>query len=525
MPGGGSREGNPEETPKSFRIALGTGISCVCGLSSVPIIYAFGPFRLDAQANVLYRETTPVALGLRAVTLLRVLVEQQSVLVAKETLIDAAWPGLAIEDSNLTVQIAALRRALGAEPGAERWIETLPRRGYRFCGPAVTRRHGDGAECQPAAPAASPPSPGAPSPPALGGGVPVADLDVAPMAGRRLDGEDEACHPLPLHAESGVNGRASRVRFADAIVPRGALWVFRRTGWLAFAFAPGPDGRRYLPVAMLLLATMALLAAFWLSAPRNQQALVAASTDATEPRPPLPSSRFDVPVTILPFTISLGAPPPGLGEHIANDLATHLPRSTMLRVVPSQGLSDPAPDFKAIGARLGVRYVVTGTVSTQDEKLRVSVALIDARHGSQVLQLHATEDHGQWPSVHEEFIHRTTFAIHFQALRRAGNEPADPDREPTVDQLLGRGHAALLDSSDSPRFGEAEAAFSEVLRREPEAVPAMVGLANYYIQSVADLRIDREPHLTQAEELLRRALTMRTHYYPVHYQLALLHNL
>jgi tetratricopeptide (TPR) repeat protein len=290
-------------------------------------------------------------------------------------------------------------------------------------------------------------------------------------------------------------------------------------------FAPGLDGRRYLPAAMLMLATMALLAAFWLSAPLNEQALVAASTGATEPRPPLPSSRFDVPVTILPFTTSLGAPPPGLGEHIANDLAAHLPRSTMLRVVPSQGLSDPSPDFKAIGARLGVRYVVIGTVSTQDEKLRVSVALIDARHGSQVLQLHATEDRDRWPSVHEEFIHRTTFAIHFQALRRAGNEPADPDTEPTVDQLLGRGHAALLDSSNSPRFGEAEAAFSEVLRREPETVPAMVGLANYYIQSVADLRIDREPHLTQAEELLRRALTMRTHYYPVHYQLALLHNL
>ena len=103
-------------TPKKFRnlseLPWGPAFSCVCGLSSVPIIYAFGPFRLDAQANVLYRETTPVALGLRAVTLLRVLVEQQGVLVAKETLIDAAWPGLAIEDSNLTVQIAALRRAL-----------------------------------------------------------------------------------------------------------------------------------------------------------------------------------------------------------------------------------------------------------------------------------------------------------------------------------------------------------------------------------------------------------------------------
>jgi len=47
---------------------------------------------------------------------------------------EAAWPGLAVEESNLTVQIAALRRVLREEPGGERWIETLPRRGYRFVG-------------------------------------------------------------------------------------------------------------------------------------------------------------------------------------------------------------------------------------------------------------------------------------------------------------------------------------------------------------------------------------------------------
>jgi TolB-like protein len=52
---------------------------------------------------------------------------------------EAAWPGLSVEDSNLTVQIAALRRALGEVPGGESWIATLHRRGYRFAGPAVAR--------------------------------------------------------------------------------------------------------------------------------------------------------------------------------------------------------------------------------------------------------------------------------------------------------------------------------------------------------------------------------------------------
>jgi len=54
----------------------------------------------------------------------------------------AAWAGLTVEESNLSVQIAALRRVFGEEPGCENWIETLPRRGYRFVGPASTRDQG-----------------------------------------------------------------------------------------------------------------------------------------------------------------------------------------------------------------------------------------------------------------------------------------------------------------------------------------------------------------------------------------------
>jgi DNA-binding winged helix-turn-helix (wHTH) protein len=62
------------------------------------------------------------------------LVESAGTPVSKDVLIEAVWPGLAVEESNLTVQIAALRRVFAQEPGGERWIETLPRRGYRFVG-------------------------------------------------------------------------------------------------------------------------------------------------------------------------------------------------------------------------------------------------------------------------------------------------------------------------------------------------------------------------------------------------------
>jgi TolB-like protein/tetratricopeptide (TPR) repeat protein len=100
--------------------------------------YSIGPFRLDPESQALFRNAEPLALSQRAVTLLSLLVEQPGQLVTKDRLIAAAWNGLAVEDSNLTVQIASLRKVLGVEPGGERWIETMPRRGYRFVGPVAS---------------------------------------------------------------------------------------------------------------------------------------------------------------------------------------------------------------------------------------------------------------------------------------------------------------------------------------------------------------------------------------------------
>jgi len=111
----------------------------------MPANYAFGPFRLDVQGETLFRGTEPVALSQRAVALLRLLIDRAGAPVSKDALMEAAWPGLAVEESNLPVQIAALRRVLREEPGGDRWIETLPRRGYRFVGPAVTTGETGGA--------------------------------------------------------------------------------------------------------------------------------------------------------------------------------------------------------------------------------------------------------------------------------------------------------------------------------------------------------------------------------------------
>ena len=101
-------------------------------------IFGFGPFRLDADTRILFHGVEPIPLGQRAVALLVLLLEGGGAPVSKEALMRAAWPGLAVEDSNLTVQIAAVRRVLEDLANGAAWIETLPRRGYRYAGPAVS---------------------------------------------------------------------------------------------------------------------------------------------------------------------------------------------------------------------------------------------------------------------------------------------------------------------------------------------------------------------------------------------------
>lgn len=100
-------------------------------------VYKIGPFLLDPEARVLTHEGAAVALGARAVAVLTALVSRANEPVQKSAILDAAWPGLVVEEANLAVQISAIRRALARVPGGEGWIETLARRGYRFVGPVV----------------------------------------------------------------------------------------------------------------------------------------------------------------------------------------------------------------------------------------------------------------------------------------------------------------------------------------------------------------------------------------------------
>src|SRR4051794_38958558 len=96
---------------------------------------SFGPFRLLAARRLLLEGDKPVRLGSRAFDILAALVERAGEVVGKAELIARAWPGTFVEESNLKIQVSALRRALGDGQGGHRYIVTVPGRGYNFVAP------------------------------------------------------------------------------------------------------------------------------------------------------------------------------------------------------------------------------------------------------------------------------------------------------------------------------------------------------------------------------------------------------
>src|SRR5262249_41795869 len=105
--------------------------------------YDFGRYRLKTAERVLLREGELVPLTPKVFEILTVLVEQGGQLVEKDDLMKRVWPDTFVEEGNLTQNISLLRKALGESSGSQQFIETIPRRGYRFVA-AVSRLENGG---------------------------------------------------------------------------------------------------------------------------------------------------------------------------------------------------------------------------------------------------------------------------------------------------------------------------------------------------------------------------------------------
>ena len=116
-------------------------------------VYEFGDFRLEVRERRLLREGHPVPLPSKVFDTLRVLLEHPGRLLTKDELMRDIWPDTVVEENNLNHNISVLRRTLGDRITGQRFIETVPRVGYRFLGEVT--QSGLAPSAQPEPPTAS----------------------------------------------------------------------------------------------------------------------------------------------------------------------------------------------------------------------------------------------------------------------------------------------------------------------------------------------------------------------------------
>jgi Tol biopolymer transport system component/DNA-binding winged helix-turn-helix (wHTH) protein len=116
-------------------------------------VYEFGAYRLDSSKRVLSLRDRPVALAPKSFDLLLLLVEGRGRVLERDELIRELWPDTVVEEANLTFQVSTVRKALGEE--GSKWIDTLPKHGYRFAAPVREVRPEADAAADAAAPSRS----------------------------------------------------------------------------------------------------------------------------------------------------------------------------------------------------------------------------------------------------------------------------------------------------------------------------------------------------------------------------------
>jgi serine/threonine-protein kinase len=187
---------------------------------------SFGPFAFDPQNRLLWRDGAEIALPPRVLGVLETLIERPGEVVGRQELLDRVWRDAFVTDTSLAEAVSVLRQALGDDPQAPTYVQTVHRRGYRFVAPVGTERG------QTAVGAASDP------------GVPPSAVAVESAPRSSLVPWTLAIFALALAASaifSGVRKNsiepAPVVRFE--VRPAAGSWFDRR----APAFAVAPDGR------------------------------------------------------------------------------------------------------------------------------------------------------------------------------------------------------------------------------------------------------------------------------------------
>jgi DNA-binding winged helix-turn-helix (wHTH) protein/TolB-like protein/Tfp pilus assembly protein PilF len=461
-------------------------------------IYEFGPFRLDADNYALLREGRPVTLTRKAVEMLIVLVENRGEVLEKEALLKRLWPDTTVEDSNLTQNIYMIRQALGEGAQQQTYIETVPKRGYRFAAP-VTEVSPNGYSAPMTSDEAAPTAAdhAQADSRATADLHATADATAAPpsnAAGPHADGAAATSHQLTAtsHPPTATDtGEAAVVPNVHESVPPAAV-----TSPLAQAAPAGlPRLRRFrinLVVIVAVLVALALAAAAYVF--RSRQA----ARQSAGPRV----------IAVLPLKhIGPDGEVAHLGLGMADAMITKLSNLQQIQVRPTSAVFKyTAADYDPVeaGKELEVDAVVEGSVQRAGDSVRVTVRLLSIPDGQplwgETYTKKATDVFAVQDVISEEVAQALKVKLSSEERSQLWKHHT---QNPEAYQAYARGfYFWNLRTEDG--FRQSIRHYEEAVRLDPSYALAYAGLADSY-GLVAYYRYER---IAPREEALRRAREM-----------------
>lgn len=412
-------------------------------------IYEFGPFRLDIERHRLTRDHELVPLTPKALEFLHALVQNAGRLVEKDELMQKVWPDTFVEESNLSVHVFALRKALGETSEGQSYIETIPRQGYRF----TAEVHEPGVN---------------------GGGVLVERRTLSRVTIEEL--ESPAEHP---HTSS-----KTKVPLSLPIKSSGtqSSWSFRPAALIGFS---------------LLLSLISVVAYRLLG---------------SEGRQP-PSTPTEVSsLAVLPFrSLDAAQDEQYLGLGLADSLITQLGRTQKFTVRPTSAIgkyADGNYDSLAVGRTLGVEAVLEGNSQTSGDRLRVTARVLRVSDGVSLWAGKFDERMTDIFSVQDSISQQVAEALISNSVE---SEKRSIGKRPTENieayQLYLKGRY-LWGKKDTEGVKKAKQYFEQAIKADPKFAQAYSGLADCYVALSEFSAVPRREAYSKAMSALRKAISL-----------------
>ena len=422
--------------------------------------YDFGRFRLKTAERVLLREGEPVPLTPKVFDILITLVENRGQVVEKDDLMKKVWPTTFVEEGNLTQNVSLLRKALGESAGGPQFIETVPRRGYRFVAQISEVWDPDSVSTFAVNEAAS----GSPS---NGNGLTASVVTIRSSEGN-ANGNDTSLE----NASAGLFSR---------ITP------FRKSS-LGYVVT----------VAVVVIAIAGLV-------------YFTGRSKAGDLGPNAIQS-----IAVLPFVDEAGdAEAEYLNDKIAESLINSLSKLPQLRVVPRSVVAaykGQQVDPRQIGKDLNVRAVVTGRMRRHGDMISIQADLIDLDNVAQLWGQHYDHKLSDVILVQED-ISRDIF----ENLRLKLNVEEKKQLEAYRLYLKGRNAWNKRTADELQRGIEY---FNQAIAIDPNYASAYAGLADCYNMLVVYGSLQPKEGFPKAKEAAMKALEIDENQPEAHTSLA-----